>query len=117
MWARSTSPSLLAGDERLPEPVFFAYMAPMPDGLEDAAIGSAEAAWSAPLDEFLCATRTSGAPLSTWRAARLPREHLHRGRVALRVGPAAPDPAVTGGRGRAAATAARQKAAGFAPSA
>lgn len=36
-------------------------MAPKPDGLEDAAIRPAEAAWSAPLGEFLLRYEESGA--------------------------------------------------------
>ena len=41
------------GNAALPEPAFFAYASPKPDGIEDATIRPAAAAWNPALGEFL----------------------------------------------------------------
>jgi hypothetical protein len=41
------------GDERFPEPAFYGFTYPMPQGIERASIGPREAFWSAELGEFL----------------------------------------------------------------
>jgi hypothetical protein len=41
------------GDDRFPEPAFWAYAYPKPDGVENAKIGPAAAAWDPMLGEFV----------------------------------------------------------------
>ena len=53
------------GDERLPEPAFFAYTFPSPAGIEQAVVKPAAASWNAELGEFLLpyeAVRTAAEP-------------------------------------------------------
>jgi hypothetical protein len=42
-----------AGDDRFPEPAFFAYTYPKPDGLESAAVRPPQAGWNEDLGEFI----------------------------------------------------------------
>jgi hypothetical protein len=56
------------GHERIPEPAFFAYTSPAPNGYEDGPIGPEQAAWSTTLGEFLLpyeAVRTAPDPRGT----------------------------------------------------
>jgi hypothetical protein len=57
------------GDGRHPEPAFFAYAIPPPDGIARAAIEPAEAGWSEALGEFVL-------PYDAVRTARDPRRAL-----------------------------------------
>lgn len=57
------------GDGRLEAPTFFAYAYPKPEGIEDAELLPAGAAWSAELGEFLL-------PYETVRRAEDPRQSL-----------------------------------------
>lgn len=41
------------GDDRLPEPAFFAFLYPQPEGFDRAAVGPRGASWSAKLGEFV----------------------------------------------------------------
>jgi len=56
------------GNDRLPEPAFYSYMAPKPDGLERAAIRPAAAGWNKDIGEFIMRyedVRTSSSPRET----------------------------------------------------
>lgn len=58
-----------AGDARYPEPAFFSYASPSPEGIAGAAIEPAAAGWSAELGEFLL-------PYDAVRTAPDPRQAL-----------------------------------------
>lgn len=59
-----------AGDERFPEPAFWCYAYPKPEGLEGARVAPGPAFWSAKMGEFLLRyedVRTSKSPRETLR--------------------------------------------------
>jgi hypothetical protein len=51
--AEQACTGLWAGDDRLPEPLFFAYTWPAPPGIESAPLASSEARWDPAMGEFV----------------------------------------------------------------
>ena len=63
--AQHTAAGFWPGDERFPQPAFYAYTAPKPDGIEAAAVAPEGAFWSTELGEFVLpyeAVRSSADP-------------------------------------------------------
>lgn len=57
------------GDSRFPEPAYYAFALPAPDGLSNAHVTPADARWQAPMGEFLL-------PYEAVRTASVPRAML-----------------------------------------
>ena len=76
------------GNASFPEPAFYAYAYPKPDGIETADLGVAGAAWNADLGEFILDyddVRAAPSPEAALRA--VPRRRLRRLRHPRQLGP------------------------------